>query len=307
MFNQDYSTTKNLVNEKPIIENNKDDKFDTVLFLPKNKERIYEGGLRTKGYFKKSFENKPLISIVTVVYNGEKYLEQTIKSVVEQSYDNVEYILIDGGSSDRSLEIIKKYEHCIDYIISEKDDGIYDAMNKGIGLASGQWINFLGSDDILYNVLYKVAKKLDLKKDAIYGDVYMPSRHILYCGKFTKLKLLFNNICHQSIFYNKKIFTKRNYNLRYKILADYVFNLLVYDENKFSYIPILIAQYNDFSGVSSTTIDKSFQQDQIKIIKNNFTYKYYFYFRSRKLIVATLTILKLKFIVKRILNLKFII
>ena len=89
----------------------------------------------------------PLITIITVVYNGEEYLEETIQSVINQTYPNVEYIIIDGGSTDRTLDIIKKYEDYIDYWVSEKDDGIYDAMNKGLKVAKGDYIAILNADD----------------------------------------------------------------------------------------------------------------------------------------------------------------
>ncbi len=88
----------------------------------------------------KQIDSLPLITVITVVYNGEKYLEETIQSVINQTYPNVEYIIIDGGSTDETIDIIKKYEDKIDLWISEKDEGIYDAMNKGIYLATGQWV-----------------------------------------------------------------------------------------------------------------------------------------------------------------------
>ena len=91
--------------------------------------------------------NKPMISIITVVFNGEKYLEQTIKSIINQTYKNFEYIIIDGGSTDGTLEIIKKYEDKISYWISEKDKGISDAFNKGVMAAKGDYINFQGDGD----------------------------------------------------------------------------------------------------------------------------------------------------------------
>ena len=142
-----YSTTKLLTNEKPELEKGLADKFETVLFLPKEKNRKGEGGLRTRGYFKKPYENKPLVSIITVVFNGERFLEETIQSVLDQAYDNVEYIVIDGGSTDGTLDIINKYEDCIDYWVSEKDEGIYDAMNKGLRLCLGDYIAILNADD----------------------------------------------------------------------------------------------------------------------------------------------------------------
>ena len=90
---------------------------------------------------------KQLISIITAVYNGEKHLEETIQSIINQTYPNMEYIIIDGGSTDMTLEIIKKYETKISYWISEKDDGISDAFNKGVKVANGDYINFQGDGD----------------------------------------------------------------------------------------------------------------------------------------------------------------
>ena len=111
-----------------------------------------EGGLLTRGKFnKKSAPGKPLISIITVIHNGEKYLEQTIKSVLNQTYKNIEYIIIDGASIDGTLNIIRKYEDRIAYWMSEPDNGMYDAMNKGSYVASGDYALFLNSDDYLYH------------------------------------------------------------------------------------------------------------------------------------------------------------
>ncbi|MEN8193576.1 MAG: glycosyltransferase family 2 protein [Bacteroidota bacterium] len=146
-LNKNFSTTKLLIEEKPILGNRPEDEFETVLFLPKDENRKGEGGLRTKGYFKKSYDEKPLVTIITVVFNGESYLEETIQSVLQQSYDNVEYIIIDGGSTDGTIDIIKKYEDQIDYWVSEKDRGIYDAMNKGLTLAVGKFIGIINADD----------------------------------------------------------------------------------------------------------------------------------------------------------------
>ena len=110
-----------------------------------------EGGLRTKGQFnKKSETGSPLISIITPVRNGDKYLEQTIQSVLAQTYDNIEYIIVDGASTDGTLDIIRKYESQIAYWVSEPDEGPNDAGNKGVNIASGDYALYLCADDYLY-------------------------------------------------------------------------------------------------------------------------------------------------------------
>ena len=160
-LDESYSTTRLLTREQPVIENKTEDKFESMLFLPEGEGLQGEGGLRTQGYFKKSDTEKPLITIITVVFNGEKFLEETIQSVINQTYDYVEYIIIDGGSTDGTLDFIKKYEHAIDYWVSERDEGISDAFNKGVGLASGRYINFQGDGDGFYthNSLQTVLNK----------------------------------------------------------------------------------------------------------------------------------------------------
>ena len=106
---------------------------------------IRKGGIRLKNKIKKNDKFFPLVSIITVVRNGEKYLEQTIKSVLNQSYKNIEYLIIDGDSKDKTLKIIKKYNNKIDYWVSQKDNGLWEAMNKGIKLARGSIIGIINS------------------------------------------------------------------------------------------------------------------------------------------------------------------
>jgi glycosyltransferase involved in cell wall biosynthesis len=108
---------------------------------------IKKGGNRTRGYIKKKLPNKPLVSVITVVFNGETYLRDTIHSVINQTYDNVEYIVIDGGSTDKTVDIIRSHDESIDYWVSERDTGIYDAMNKGIMASKGDIIGILNADD----------------------------------------------------------------------------------------------------------------------------------------------------------------
>ena len=124
-------------------------------------------------------QTTPLVSIITVVFNGEKYLAQTIESIAAQSYNNLEYIIIDGGSTDGTREIIKQYEHIIERWISESDRGLYDAMNKGIALATGEIIGILNSDDLYFkNTVLKVVEK--------YREIQQPLRYLRQYAKICR-------------------------------------------------------------------------------------------------------------------------
>lgn len=117
--------------------------------------------------------NHPSVSIITVVYNGEKFIEGTILSVLKQTYANIEYIIIDGGSTDGTLDIIKKYEDKINYWISEKDNGIYEAMNKGLEVATGDYIAILNADDyyIPDAIALSIEKLMETKSDYCFANV----------------------------------------------------------------------------------------------------------------------------------------
>lgn len=111
------------------------------------------------------------ISIITISFNSEKTIEETIKSVIEQDYDDLEYIIVDGASTDRTMEIVEKYRSKISKIISEKDEGISDAFNKGIHLATGDIIGIINSDDMLYpGAIKKLGEYYEPDVDVYYGD-----------------------------------------------------------------------------------------------------------------------------------------
>ncbi len=236
-----YSTTRLVTHDPPILEKHPDDTFQTLLLLPIGEGRQGEGGLRTQGYFKHSLPNKPLITVITVVFNGEKYLEETILSVINQTYDNVEYIIIDGGSTDGTLNIILKYEYALDYWVSEKDKGIYDAMNKGIDLTTGDWINFMNGGDSFYrsNILEKIHLN-KIQADVVYGDceVTYESSHLHFPNKKTTRyaknhKALIRGMpfSHQSTF-TKSILLKRNKFTTALLTSDFEFFLLLLKKNK---------------------------------------------------------------------------
>jgi glycosyltransferase involved in cell wall biosynthesis len=183
---------------------------------------------------KKTYINKPLVSIVTVVFNGERHLEETILSIVNQTYNNIEYIIIDGGSTDGTIDIIKKYKGAIDYWKSETDKGIYDAMNKGVVFANGDWLNFMNAGDSFSseNGVKNFMKYKDTQQSLIYSDILLISdqgeENKIIQHEFKKY-MFYRNICHQSIFYNyKKLRTMFFYDLSYQISSDFDLLLKIY-------------------------------------------------------------------------------
>ena len=161
-----------------------------------------------------------------------------MESVLEQKYSNIEFIIIDNDSSDSTKSLIKGYEDKIDYFVSEKDKGIYDAMNKGVKISNGAWLYFLGADDILVNCLHKIVTRLKKNNHIYYGVVYLPNKNKVYGGKFYYHTLVSKNINHQSIFYPRSVFKKYEFDLQYPILADYALNMKLWaDKNyRFRYI-----------------------------------------------------------------------
>ena len=196
--------------------------YQQKMFIKKNK---MEGGLKTKGIFKHSTNGKPLISVITVVLNGKKYLEKTILSIIKQTYDNVEYIIIDGGSTDGTLDILHKYEHIIDFWISGKDSGLYNAMNKGIALSKGDFVGFVGSDDYLYlDTLEKLAKIA--KKEAIDYTVG-PVDIIEKNGQLLETALVLPNFLEN----NRYIFNMATHHLSFYVSKKIIDKVGIFDEN----------------------------------------------------------------------------
>jgi glycosyltransferase involved in cell wall biosynthesis len=214
-------------------------------------------------------ETKPLISIVTVVLNGAATLERTFRSVFDQGFQDLDYVVIDGGSTDGSLDIIRKYESRIGHWCSEPDDGLYDAMNKGVRAARGRWILFLGADDELVARLADIAPLLKDERTVYYGDVYMPRRGVTYDGAFSAYKIMFKNICQQAIFYPRRVFELYRFDTGYKLWADYVLNMACYGDKRlrFSYIGKLVCLYNDYSGATANALDAKFEADRESLIR----------------------------------------
>jgi len=166
-----------------------------------------------------------LVTIITVVLNDKDGLEKTIQSVINQTYKNIEHIIIDAGSTDGTLDVIKRYEDSICAWISEPDKGIYDAMNKGIGLANGDWVNFMNAGDVFYNSDTIIALKEYFSGDTvlIYGDVRINYGDFEITQSARSFSRLWKEgiCCHQSVFIRRQILSKLMFNLAYKLVADY--------------------------------------------------------------------------------------
>ena len=176
----------------------------------------------------------PKFSIITVTYNAEKVLEDTIQSVIFQTYRNVEYIIVDGASKDHTLEIVNKYHNRINKVISEPDKGLYDAMNKGIQLATGDYLCFLNAGDKFHDseTLQKIVHTLKGQElpDVIYGETAIVDEegHFLHMRRLSapahlnwksfKQGML---VCHQAFFANRELAINHLYDLQYRFSADF--------------------------------------------------------------------------------------
>ena len=315
-LNPEYSTTRRvgrasrLAREVPRADSKN-------LLLPPRPERKGEGGLRTRGYVKaaaatpedaatrsRDESGQPLVTIITVVFNGARTLEQAIISVLTRSYDNIEFIIIDGGSTDGTLDVIRKYEHAIDYWVSEPDKGTYDAMNKALDIALGERIYFLGCDDVLVSNLRDIALLFRNRDVLYYGDVYLIHRRRLYDGAFNGFKLVMTNICQQAIFYPRSVFQKYRFDTRYQTWADYHLNIRCYADPGLSlaYVPELVAIYNDRSGASSARVDDVLEKDRNLLARQYFPGRVYIYFRVRRMLSRLLDYLGIKGAVKSALR-----
>lgn len=202
--------------------------------------------------------NQEKVTVVTVCYNCREDLQKTLISVISQKYTNIEYIIIDGGSTDGSLEIIKAHQSNITKWISEPDNGIYDAMNKGIELATGEWILFMNAGDVFHDdsVLDKIFNRSFSDNTAIiYGDVELDF------GNGRKLERKLNNftqetvisdLCHQGLLTRTSVLKDIKYDTNYWICADLDSFVKINAMGKdFVYVPILIATFEVTDGISS--------------------------------------------------------
>jgi glycosyltransferase involved in cell wall biosynthesis len=187
------------------------------------------------------------ISIITVVYNDETRIAKTIESVINQTYKNIEYVIVDGKSTDNTINILNKYQSKISRIISEVDEGIYDAMNKGLKVSTGDRVLFLNAGDELYDkhIISSIINFLKGKEKyaLVYGNVLLKGRNLILKSKPIKNinKVMVTN--HQACFFDTKIHKNYYYNLNYKIAADYEVIFKMFNNNeKFAIIDSIISK-----------------------------------------------------------------
>lgn len=207
---------------------------------------------------KKNQSSMPKITVVTVCYNIVTEIEQTILSVLNQTYTHLEYIVIDGGSTDGTIDIIKRYADKITNWVSEPDKGIYDAMNKAINLASGDYINFMNAGDTFADAstIKSIFEGYEGSADVIYGDVleYFPN-HGTVLKRMDKLfgSAVALGLCHQSTFIKLAVHRHFKYDLSFNICADRnMFFQILQSGYKFEYVPVSVSCYEQLGGISST-------------------------------------------------------
>jgi len=233
----------------------------------------------------------PEVSIITVCLNCRDLVEKTIQSVISQSYPNIQYIIIDGGSVDGTLDIIKKYKAHIDVIVSEKDDGLYYAMNKGIGYATGDIIYFLNSGDYLYdtNTIEMMCAQFDLfpDSDIVYGDIISfddtGEQRLSLCRPTSLHVLTRCGICHQSLFAKRHLFNSfEPFNTKYHVYADYEWLLrsILLNTRRIHYFETPIAYYR--AGGISQNRPEQYYHERIEVMD-----KYSIYFNKRDVITSS--------------------
>jgi glycosyltransferase involved in cell wall biosynthesis len=242
-------------------------------------KRVAEGGLRLSQQYKASFPEKPLVSIVTVSLNSAETIERAIESVLVQTYDNVEYLVVDGGSRDGTIDILERHGDEIDYYVSEPDGGLYDAMNKGLGLASGDYILVLNSDD-----WYDADAVQSLLDAQLVGDVDFVSgraRNVDASGAFTgdirpmpwdasiRLRM---PLRHETMLVSRQLYDSvGRYDTDYRIIADFKFTLQLYERGcRHRQVPRPLMGFST-TGVSSTAIQK-LTVERAKLMREQFPY-----------------------------------
>ena len=259
-FNSDYSTHHILVRMDPAP-------------LPWPSGEFIAGGLRLKSFGKADQDRLPLISVITVVRNNARQIGEAIESVIRQSYGNIEFIVADGASDDGTVDVLRKYDHCIDLWFSRPDKGIYDAMNTALDFANGRYVHFLNSDDN-----YPHRRVIEIVMDEfmksrprwIHGNVIMldktKGRGWIRYSNVSKYYYLFKGMPQQAFFFEKRLYLEYGkFNLKYLIAADQDFLLRIMIKagisGKYLNIPVVVF---DTCGISGNMENKRSEVESIK-------------------------------------------
>lgn len=216
-------------------------------------------------------ESQKPFSIILATYNCGKKVDATIRSILLQNKNLFELIVVDGASTDDTLEYVKKYADNLT-LISEKDGGVYEAYNKGIDLAAGAYLYFIGAGDCLREgVLQEVCNYVSAPNaaDLIYGDAFVVNEQFHYGGAFDRTRLRTENLCHQTVFYKRRVFELLGkYECKYKIFADWVLNLRCFGDWRIvkKYISHHIVNFEG-GGLSSNVKDAHFEADFSRLNK----------------------------------------
>lgn len=218
----------------------------------------------------------PLLTIVMPVYNAEVYMEKALENVLAQTFRNYELLILDSLSTDNTKKIIEKKQTTSSVIrlISEKDKGIYDAMNKAISSARGEWVYFMGCDDGFFDatVLQNISPYLTNDHDLVYGDVLWVPDEKKEEGECGLADLINRNINHQRIFYRRILFQQQGgYDLQYSIASDHELNIRFFcnEDIRKKYVPLTIARYHS-GGFSANKVDEVFWTNWKEIFRKNF-------------------------------------
>lgn len=217
-------------------------------------------------------QNNHKVSIIIVTLNAGNTLQLALDSIYKQQYPNIEIIIQDGESTDNTLSILENNNVKIACWMSEKDNGVYDAMNKALSNATGDWIYFLGADDTLLPAFSDMVYELSDSGVIYYGNVFAEGG--IKLGELTKKQFAKYGPYHQAMIYPRVVFDKYKYNTKYKISADFALTIaLIKDPSfRFCYKDYVIANFNH-EGISGANIDAAFQNDKPGLIYKNFGLK----------------------------------
>jgi len=229
----------------------------------------------------KQIFNYPTVSVIIVTYNAAGTLQRCLNSISTQKYPHIEVIIIDGKSTDGTIKILEQNNSDISFWKSEKDGGIYDAMNKALNHVTGNWVYFIGADDELLPGFSEMANELTDPNAIYYGNVFAEATKRL--GELTRYQFAKFGPYHQAMIYPKVVFNKYKFDTKYKISADFALTLTICGDANFHFIykDHILANFNH-TGLSGTQIDVHFQRDKAKMILKNFGVKTWLRYKIHK-------------------------